>query len=387
VDRLTPLAVKHAKAGRHADGKGLYLLVKPTGARSWMLRVQVDGRRRDIGLGSADDVSLKDARDAARETRKLAKAGVDPIAERKKVKGSNVTFETAARACHKSLKAGWKNQKHSDSWLSSLENYAFPSIGSKAVASIDAAAVRDVLEPIWLTKSETARRTLQRIGAVLDFAHIKGWRPTEATLRSVRKGLPKQADTDEHMAAMPWSECPAYFQRVSQAEQTIGRDALRFTMLTALRSSEVRGARPAEFDLAKAKWTVPAERMKMKKVHEVHLPPAAIAIVQPLIDACESKLSFIFSADGETAISDATMLKVMRDDEIADYTVHGFRSSFTDWAAENTEYPKEIRDACLAHKIPDKVEAAYRRTDFYGKRARLMNEWASFLSDRCSNEG
>ena len=215
---------------------------------------------------------------------------------------------------------------------------------------------------------------------MLDFAHIKGWRPTEATLRSVRKGLPKQPATDEHMAAMPWSECPAYFQRVSEAEQTIGRDALRFTMLTVLRSSEVRGARPVEFDLKRAKWTVPAERMKMKKAHELHLTPASIAIVAPLIETCPSKTSFIFSADGAAAISDATMLKVIRDDGIADDTVHGFRISFTDWAAETTDFPKEIRDACLAHKIPDKVEAAYRRTDFYSKRTRLMTEWADYLT-------
>ena len=402
MDRFTPLAVKHAKPGRHGDGKGLYLLVKDSGARSWMLRVQADGKRRDLGLGTAEtkprdkegaeaaaaiplinrrSLTLAEARAKADVYREMVKAGIDPIAESKKVKGASVTFEAAARSCHASLKAGWKNKKHTDSWLACLETYAFPSFGRRSVASIDGIAVRDMLAPIWLSIPETARRVLQRTGAVLDFAHIKGWRATEASLRSVRKGLPKQPSADNHFEAMPYELVPAFYQAQSAKAQTMGRDALRFTILTAVRSGETRLALRSEFDLRKGVWTIPSSRMKMKEVHQVPLTAAAIAIVRPLCEVCESTDSYVFSANGKTGISDATMLKVLRDDNYPALTVHGFRSSFTDWAAETTEYPKEVVDKALAHKLPDKVEAAYRRTDFFEKRRSLMAEWANFLTE------
>lgn len=194
---LTAIKVKTAKPGRYSDGRGLYLLVKDSGARSWILRVQTNGQRRDLGLGSASNVSLAEARTASDQARALAKDGRDPATERRKARTKTPTFEKAARDCYAALQPGWKNAKHVDSWIASLESYVFLKIGAQPVDAIHSIAVRNLLEPIWLRVPETARRVLQRIGVVLDFAHINGWRPTEAALRSVRKGLPRQPKRDD----------------------------------------------------------------------------------------------------------------------------------------------------------------------------------------------
>lgn len=388
LGKLSALKVKAAKPGRHADGDGLYLLVKDSGARSWLLRVQVDGRRRDIGLGSAATLGLADARDKASEYRKLAKAGIDPIAERKKAPVAVPTFEAAATDCHAELKHGWKNQRHIDSWLSSLKTHIFPAIGTEPVDTITSIMVRDAIAPIWMTMPETAQRILQRIGVVLDFSHIKGWRPDEASLRSVRKGLPRQPASDNHFKAMPYAELPDYMQKLAAADATVGRDALRFTVLTAVRSNETRFAVWSEIDREKAIWSIPAGRMKMKQPHVVPLSGEAMEIITRRWEARERDSGLVFPStlkkpDGEQrAISDMTMTKVLREDKIEGYTVHGFRSSFTDWAAEETSFRKEVVDKALAHKLPDRVEAAYRRTDYFEKRRKLMAAWASYLSRR-----
>ncbi|MGW8201210.1 tyrosine-type recombinase/integrase [Sphingomonas bisphenolicum] len=188
---LTALKVKNAKPGRHVDGRGLCLLVKPSGARTWLLRMQKDGRRRDYGLGSALDVSLAEARDAAAALRRQVREGADPVAERRRARKVVPSFETAARDCYETLKEGWKNRRYAN-WISSFENHVFPLIGTRPVDQVDSGVVVEVLSPIWLEIPETARRILQRVGAVLDFAHIKGWLPDEVSLRSVRKGLPRQ---------------------------------------------------------------------------------------------------------------------------------------------------------------------------------------------------
>lgn len=385
MGKLSALKVKAAKPGRHADGDGLYLLVKDTGARSWLLRVQVDGKRRDIGLGSASTLGLADAREKAAEYRKLAKTGVDPVAARKKALVEIPTFEVAATHCHAELKRGWKNQRHVDSWLSSLRTHTFPSFGDKPVDAITSIMVRDAIAPIWLDRPETAQRILQRITAVLDFAHIKGWRPTETSLRSVRKGLPRQPPTDNHFKAMPYAELPGYMQKLTGADPTVGRDALRFTILTAVRSNEARFADWSEIDLDKGVWSIPAGRMKMNQPHVVPLSRPAMEILHRRWRARERDSGLVFPSSlkktdgGQRAISDMTMLKVLRDDKFDEYTVHGFRSSFTDWAAEETDFRKEVVDKALAHKLPDRVEAAYRRTDFFEKRRTLMAAWADYV--------
>lgn len=378
---LTALKVKNAKPGRHVDGRGLCLVVKPSGARTWVLRMQLKGHRRDYGLGSVHDVSLTDARTAAAELRRRVRDGFDPVAERRKARKVIPTFEAATRSCHETLGDGWKDGHHSR-WLSGFERHLFPRIGKKPVDKVDSACVVEALSPIWLEIPETARRLLQRIGVVLDFAHVKGWVPEEVSLRSVRKGLPRQNDKRGHMEAMPYADVPSLMKRLATAAPTTGRDALRFTIYNAVRSNETRLAVWTEFDLENAVWTIPAGRMKAGETHVVPLSAPVLALLRKRWDERTSDTGLVFSNDGKKPISDMTMTKLLRDDGFASITVHGFRSTFTDWAAECTDFPKEVADKALAHKLPNKVEAAYRRTDFFEKRRSLMQQWADYLSNR-----
>ena len=368
----------------HSDAHGLYLVVQPSGTRSWLLRCQYKGRRRDFGLGPAHDVSLAEARIAAMDIRRMVRAGLDPAVERGMKRPSRPTFEVVARKCYESLRKGWKDRRNA-SWISSFENHVFPLIGAKRVDEIDSKAVLGVMEPIWTTIPDTARRILQRIGAVLDYAHIKGMIPQPISLRSVRKGLPRQDRRVEHRQAMPYKDVPAFMAKLMALPPSVGRDALKLTVLTATRSGEVRGAVWGELDLDKAIWSIPAERMKMKEPHVVPLAKPAVALLRRLrgeqlaLDGEIRPDRIVFTHYGAQAISDVTMLKVLRDMKIEGVTVHGFRSSFADWAAEQTNVAKEVVEKALAHKVSNAVEAAYRRTDFFQKRRALMASWASFL--------
>lgn len=377
---LTTLRVKNAKPGRHSDGRGLCLLVKDSCARTWVLRMQKDGRRRDYGLGSASEVSLAEAREMAMALRRQVRDGADPVAERRMARRLMPSFDAVARECYQSLKAGWKNRRQAN-WISSFENHVFPAIGATPINAVDSVAVVEVLTPIWLEIPDTARRILQRIGAVLDYAHIKGWLPNEVSLRSVRKGLPRQIEKAGHLAAMPYADVPALMAKLVAAAPTTGRDALRFTIYNAVRSNETRFAVWTEFDLDKGVWTIPGERMKARETHIVPLAAPAIALLRRRWQVRTSDTGLVFSNDGDKPISDMTMTKLLRDDGITGVTVHGFRSAFTDWAAETTDVPKEVADKALAHKLPNRVEAAYRRTDFLEKRRSLMALWAGYLDD------
>jgi integrase len=385
---LTALKVKKAGPGKHADLHGLYLIVQPSGTRSWMLRYQHKGRRRDYGLGPVHDVSLAEARVAAMEVRKMVRGGLDPVEQRglkRASRASRPTFEVVARKCYASLRKGWKDRRNA-SWIASFENHVFPLIGSKPIDAIDSKAALSVMEPIWLTIPDTARKILQRIGAVLDYAHIKGMIAQPVSLRSVRKGLPRQTRQVKHRHAMPYKDVPAFMAQLMTLTPSVGRDALKLTVLTATRSGEVRNAVWSEFDLDKAVWSIPAERMKMKEPHVVPLATAAVALMRRLHDeqlALDGEVKpdrLIFTHYGARAISDVTMLKAIRDMGIEGITVHGFRSSFADWAAEQTNVAKEIVEKALAHKVPNAVEAAYRRTDFFDKRRTLMARWAAFVT-------
>lgn len=378
--RLTALGVKNAKVGRHADGQGLYLLVRDSGSRSWVLRTQIDGKRQDLGLGPVSRVSLSQARAKASELRDKVKAGEDVRPKTVVARASVPTFADAARACHEAMKGGWANKRHSDSWLSSLENHIFPALGNIPVDQVTSVMVRNALMPIWLSIPETARRILQRIGTVLDYAHIEGWCAHEAALRSVTKGLPRQPVLEGHFIAMPYTDVPTLVARLTALPETAGRDALLFTILNATRSGETRFARWPEVDLGAAVWTIPATRMKMKREHLVPLSDAAVAILNRrwLLRADDEGL--VFSTDSVRPLSDMTMTRVLRDLGHETITVHGFRSSFTDWAAEKTGTPKEVVDKALAHKLVDRVEAAYRRTDFFDRRRTLMKVWAGYVT-------
>jgi len=376
---LTTLQVKNARVGRHADGRGLYLVVRESGSRAWVLRAQVDGARRDLGLGSAASLSLAAARVRAADLRNRLKAGEDVRPAVLPKSTLKPTFAEAAKACHEEFKSGWTNKRHSDSWLASLDNHVFPAIGSTSVDLVTSIAIRDAIAPIWLKIPETARRILQRVGVVLDYAHIREWRADEASLRSVRKGLPRQPIDDNHFEALPYADTPSFVARLSALPRAAGRDALMFTILTAARSGETRFAMWPEFDLPNATWTVPSSRMKMKRTHVVPLSAPVLEILERrLILRSESEL--VFSNSGLSPLSDMTMTKVVRDLGMAKITVHGFRSAFTDWAAEETDFPKEVVDKALAHQLLDRVEAAYRRTDFFQRRRRLMNAWADYAS-------
>lgn len=401
MGRLKATQVKAAKVGRLTDGDGLMLVVRDTGSRNWVLRIQHDGKRRDFTLGTSDGsdrtpaedeaskkiavldrkhLSLSEAREKADAYRWMIKAGLDPIEERKKVPVARPTFEMAARDCYAVMKETWRNEKHTAVWLASMVTHVFPAIGAKAVDTIDGAAVRDLLAPIWVSKQETSRRVLQRIGVVLDFAHAKGWRPTEANLKTVPKGLAHQSRKESHFKAMPYQDAPAFLAKLRQEEHTAGRDGLEFTILTAVRSNETRFAKWPEINMRKAIWTIPGGRMKTGVEHVVPLVPAALAILERRWEGRTENDGLVFFSTPKKAMSDMTMSKALRAMGEEKVHVHGFRSSFTDWAAEQTETSKEVVDKALAHKLPDKVEAAYRRTNHFERRRKLMTMWADFLA-------
>jgi integrase len=384
MGKLSALAIKAAKEpGRYHDGDGLMLDVKKSGSASWLLRVQVNGKRRDFGLGSLSQLSLSQAREKADEMRRQCRSGIDPVAlrrEEKSVRPAIPTFEEAATLAHEEQKGGWRNAKHKAQWISSLKAYAFPHFGQLAVDQVDGPAIREALIPIWLSKPETARRVRQRVGAVLDWAYSKGLRQTEAPMRSIGKGLPRQPKKDGHFAALPYVDVPALMAKLAEAN-SVGRVALRFLILTAARSGEVRGARWDEFNFEAGIWTVPAGRMKAGKVHMVPLSNSAIAALEIAKGWGRSGGDeIVFPGLRFKPMSDMTLAKVLRTATTANATVHGFRSAFRDWAAECTDVAGDVVEAALAHTISNRVEAAYRRTNYLEKRRGLMETWANYVS-------
>lgn len=400
---LTAKEVRNAKPGRHSDGKGLYMLVKPSGSKSWVLRVQYEGNRRDFGLGAVTvdpvgaDVplhkkkllTLAEARDKAREGRALAKSGINPNAHWRAMNEDNAprqTFRAVAEEFHGHAKKGWRDGKHRDEWLGSLDRYAFPVIGDRPADDVDAEAIQKVLLPIWLEKGETARRVKQRIGVVLDHAHAKGWRSTEAPMRAVNQLMRRiKQPRAGHFAAMPYKDLPAFMAKLRERELSVGGLALQFTILTAARSGEVRKAQWKDIDLDATEWRVPAEKTKADKPHIVPLVPAAIAILKEVRGLFAPEPDDLVFPGMKGLMSDATMAKVLRVNGGGDYTVHGFRSTFRDWAAD-TGFSDAWAEAALAHANRNKTEAAYRRTTFFEQRKdKLMPAWASFALGDSSN--
>lgn len=378
MGKLTALKIRSlTEPGRYSDGDGLFLEINGKGAASWILRVQNNGKRQDIGLGSSKVVSLKEARDAAFATRQKIAQGIDPVAERKQERQVIPTFQRAAEMVHEEHEKAWKNGKHQNQWIATLKTYAFPKMGDRLVSEIEGPLIRDVLAPIWLSKPETARRVRQRIGTVLDWSYARGFRATEAPMRSLSKGLPRQPKKDNHFAALPYASVPDFMEKLG-ARESVGRVALEALILTAARSGEIRGATWSELDLKAALWTIPAERMKMGRVHVVPLAPQAVAVFERAKKFKAGASDLVFPGQNvKKPLSDMTLLKILRDMDLA-VTVHGFRSAFRDWVAEQTDYSGEIAEAALAHTVSNKVEAAYRRTDFLDKRRLLMRDWSAF---------
>lgn len=380
MGKLKPSQVKAMTApGRYIDGDGLILEIKPTGAKSWIARLQRDGRRRDYGLGSFKDVTLSEARELARDYRKMLRNGIDPLAARRK----SVTIPTFAAVAEKVFeehKRGWRNGKHQKQWLATLKSYAYPKIGQTAVDQVTTGDVRDLLADVWLAKPETARRLRQRIGTVLDFAHGKGWREP-FVMSAVNRALPRQPRKSGRFEAMPYADVPRFVRRLRERE-SIGRLALEVLILTAARSGEIRFATWDEVNFEDAIWSIPGDRMKTGRDHLVPLSDAALTVLKRAkVFRCEdTRLIFPGLKRGKT-LSDMTLLKILRDMDV-EATVHGFRSAFRDWCAEETNVAGEIAEAALAHAIPNRVEAAYRRTDFLEKRRALMQQWGAYCGVR-----
>lgn len=379
---LSARRAETAKPGRHGDGRGLFLYVKPSGARSWVLRYQVQGRRRDLGLGPYPDVNLAMARERASEARRLIAMGDDPIAKKQQAKPK--TFRDAALELIESKRPGWKNAKHAAQWTATLEAYVFPKIGQVQVAKVETADVIGVLTPIWSKKPETANRVRQRVEAVIDYATALGIRAGDNPARwrgHLDHLLPKPTKVRavKHHPALPHAEIANFMDDLSQRTGIAAR-ALSFTILTAARSGETRGMTWGEVDLENGLWTIPASRMKAGKEHRVPLSAATIALLG--LRRNDDALVFESEAKPGKPISDMSMTAVLRRMGRDGITVHGFRSTFRDWAGETTSFPREVIEAALAHGIKDKAEAAYARSDLFEKRRKLMQAWASVATPR-----
>ena len=389
--KLTALKTDKVKAsGYYGDGGGLFLQVSRYGTKSWVFRFKANGRLREMGLGSLDTYSLAEARERARNCRKLRDEGKDPIEERNaarlavKLEATKaITFEQCAERHIAAHRAGWRNGKHRDQWSSTLETYVNPIIGALPVQAIDTTLVMKAVEPIWNEKPETASRVRGRIEAILDWATARGFRAGENPARwrgHLDKLLPKKTKVRriEHHAALPYREIAAFVAEL-RSQEGIAARALEFAILTAARTGEVIGARWDELDLADRLWTVPAERMKADKEHRVPLSDAAIAILEDLQRVRQGDYVFPGGRAGRP-ISNMAMTMTLRRMGRGELTVHGFRSSFRDWAAERTGFPAEVAEMALAHAVSDKVEAAYRRGDLFQKRRQLMDAWARYCA-------
>lgn len=388
---LSPLEVSRIKlSGLHFVGgvAGLALQVSPSGARSWILRVTVGERRRDIGLGGFPDVTLAGAKESARECREKIRNGIDPVVEKQANKsaliaaeGKNITFQRAAELFITAKEAEWSNIKHAAQWRATVQTYANPVIGNVLVRDVALSHILAILEPIWTTKTETASRLRGRLENILDWAKGREYRTGDnpALWRGhleYQLAKPSKVAKVEHHPALHYADIGDFMTKLRKHEG-IGAAALEFAILTAMRSGEVRGACWQEFDLNEAVWTIPAERMKMKKEHRVPLSAAAITLLKKL-PRMESGLVFPGSKKG-SAISDMTMSSVLKRMGL-DAVPHGFRSTFRDWAAEHTNYPRDVAEMALAHAIGDKVEAAYRRGVLFEKRRRMMADWSAFCA-------
>ncbi len=381
--KLTKKLVDNLGAGRHGDGNGLYLVVDASGARRWIVRVVVKGQknkkgaplRTDFGLGGADVVTLNQARERALEYRRMAKQGLNP---RFNAQREIPTFEEIAQQVHIERMPTWKNAKHGQQWINTLRDYAFPKIGRMPVDSIDQPEVLMCLSPIWTEKHETAKRLSQRIKTVLDVAKSKGFRSGENPVTAIKDAgvLPKVKAKPKHHKAMAWQDVPSFYADL-KTRNAMAAKALMFTCLTGARTNEVLGMRWDEVDLEVRLWTCPAKRMKTDTDHRVPLTEEMLAIIEPL-QALASEVVF----EGQkrhTPLSNMSMLMLLRRMKIEGITVHGFRSTFRDWASEVANAPREVAEMSLSHKVGSDVERVYARSDLLDRRRVLMERWAQYV--------
>ncbi|NQW11057.1 MAG: integrase arm-type DNA-binding domain-containing protein [Alphaproteobacteria bacterium] len=377
------------RPGMFADGNGLYLQITRSGGKTWVFRFTMDGKRRDMGLGSAGIVTLAEARQKALDAKKRVVAGIDPIEARRSVAAAQaveiartMTFQQCASAYIEAMRSGWKSEKHAGQWTATLETYAFPTIGALPVGSVDTNLVVQVLEPLWNTKTETASRLRGRIESVLNYAKVRGYRDGENPARwrgHLDHILPAKSDVMQvqHHPALPYAEMPAFWQSL-QAQQGLGARALELAILTAGRTGEVLGAAWTEIDLETKMWTVPAHRMKVKVEHRVPISDPAGDLLRRLREVRRTGCELVFEGQSKgRPLSNMAMTMVLRRMKVP-ATAHGFRSTFRTWVAETTRFPDAVAEAALAHTLSDKVVAAYQRGDLFDKRRALMDAWAGF---------
>ena len=367
-----------SEPGKYFDGHGLFLRVDKDGGRFWVQRIVIRGKRREMGLGGASLVTLAEAREKALENRRMARAGGDPIQARREAEAV-LRFEEAAHRVHELHKPTWRNPKHAAQFIRTLETYAFPTIGKLRVADVNSADVLGVLTPIWTEKPETARRVRQRIGTVMKWAVAKGWRqdnPADA----IAQALPKHDNTKAHRKALHYKEVSSCIEAVKASGANYATKlALEFLVLTAARSGEVRNMEWEEVDLDVGVWEIPAEKMKMKRPHRVPLSARAVEILREAkVLLGGSRLVFPGAKRGRP-MSDMTLSKLVRELGF-EVHVHGFRTSFRTWAQEQTNFPREVAEAALAHVVKDKSEAAYARSDLFEKRRKMMETWTAYLT-------
>lgn len=395
---LTPIAVKNAGIGRHADGGGLYLRVQKGGARSWLFRNIVAGKVRDTGLGpaaGAGALSLAEARAQARELASQAAKG-EPV-EGRHMKARKVaahaqaavlaekTFKEIAEAFINRKEGGWRNDKHRQQWRNTLATYAYPHFGAMPVSKINTTHVLGALEPIWSAKSETASRVRGRIENILDAAKVQGLRTGENVARwrgHLEHLLPKpQKLARGHHPALPYADMPAFMTEL-KCRGAVAARALEFTILTAARSGETLGANWGEIDLEKAEWTIPGERMKAGREHRIPLSSRAVEILQEVrvLNTKETKTAPLFPGNAGSKMSSMAMSMLLRRMDREAITVHGFRSTFRDWAGESTSFPREVVEHAMAHQLANKAEAAYQRGTLLPKRIKLMDAWATYCT-------
>ncbi|MGR3513176.1 MAG: tyrosine-type recombinase/integrase [Paracoccaceae bacterium] len=371
------------KPGKYFDGNGLFLRVQPNGQRQWVQRIVIREKRRELGLGNLSLVTLSEAREQALENRKLARSGGDPLQERRQSKAV-LSFEEASRKVHDLHLPTWRNQKHAKQFISTLETYAFPTMGKLKVNDVTTADVLQVLTPIWIEKPETAARVRQRIGTVMKWAVARGWRQDNPA-ESIAQALPKRDKTKkQHRKALHYTEVGSCIGAVRASKAGVSTKlALEFLILTASRSGEAREARWSEINLDTgingAVWTLPDSRMKTKRAHRVPLCDRAVEILAEAA-ALSENTGFVFPGTKPgKPLSDMTLLKLVRELGFNAH-VHGFRTSFRTWAQERTNFPREVAEAALAHSIKNEAEAAYARSDMFEKRRGLMEAWSRYIS-------
>jgi integrase len=383
MGRLSAAKVKGALAqGRYADGGGLYLQVKPSGARSWLYRYKVAGKPKYMGLGPYPEVSLAEARAKATEARKLRVDGRDPIAQKRaqtSARAEGVTFEDAAKACIAARRAEWRSTKTAYIWEHTLKAYAFPIMGALPVAAIELLHVKDALAPVRMTKPETGRRLRRQIASVLDYAKAHGWRsgdnPAAESLIDSVMAKPKGAPT--HHPAMHWRDLPVFYARIAELED-LSAIAMRVVILTACRTGEALGATWGEVDLKEKVWTIAAARMKGLREHRVPLSAEAVGAFEAAQAFRLANSDYVFpGARIGRPLSNMAMLALLRRLKVTGVTTHGFRSTFRDFIDEQTDFPPHVAEMCLAHSIGSAVEKAYRRSDLFQRRAEAMRIWAA----------